>query len=389
MSSLLSTLGTVLNSIGEGNGMRDYQHAARTFVDSLYRLAPKQSTLFHVFLDLNQSVANGSIMNQTTQIEAGLMAKQVSLPRFTIQNKTYNAYNRKVVQQEKINYDPVNITFHDDSADVVLNLWKDYYSYYYRDSDYKISDYDYNSKYQQRTIQNWGFTPRLVNNDNQTYINSIQIYSLHQHRFSSYTLMRPIIQSFQHGQHTYGEYDPIEHQMTVAYEGVLYSSGTVSGGAVQGFDQIHYDNTPSPLSGAAGIARNAADLLNGLQAGDLGASLSNGLGLVNGLTNPNSGLKLAPTFNLQSIGSSILKGQNSQSTIFAPTSADVAAGLSTASAPVPNSYAAGYSGFTPTDTSIGSSLLDSSAQNQNINSQNTQTGDSNQGTPSDQAVVGG
>ena len=361
--SLLNTIGTVLNTIGQGDSVRDYQHAARTFVDSLYRLSPKQSTLFHVFLDINQAVANTGVMTQTAQIEAGLMAKQVSLPRFTIQNKIYNSYNRKVIQQEKINYDPINITFHDDSADVVLNMWKDYYSYYYRDSDYKISDYDYNSKYQKRTVQNWGFTPRVSNNDNQTYLNTIQIYSLHQHRFSSYTLMRPIIQSFQHGQHTYGEYDPIEHQMTVAYEGVVYSSGPVNNGRVTGFDQIHYDNHPSPLSGLAGIARNAADLLGGIESGDLGTTLDNGFGLFNSLSNSNFNLTQAPSFDLQSLGSSILRGQNTQSTIFAPTSADVSAGLSKSIPPIPGL------------TSVPLRL--------NINSQNSQIAASNQGTPSE------
>lgn len=361
MSTLSTIAGTILNSIGQGDSMRDYKHASRTFVDSLYRLAPKSSTLYHVFMDITPGLANGGVMNQTSQIETGLMAKSVALPKFNIATKTYNAYNRKIIQQEKINYDPVSFTFHDDSADVVLNFWKDYYSYYFRDSDYTIDTYNYDSKYQQRQQQNWGFSPRVANSGNRPYLNTIQIYSLHQKRFSSYVLVRPIITSFGHGQHEAGEYTPMEHQMTVAYEGVLYSSGPVSNGTVLGFDQIHYDNRTSPLVGPAGVVRNALDIVNGIQNGDLGSTVNNVFGILNqpAVNNPN--MVPVPSTNLLSLGASILRGQNTQSTIFAPTSAGVVAGLSTSVSPIP--------GF------------NSSMTPNSINTQNSQIGDSNQGTP--------
>jgi hypothetical protein len=78
-------------------------------------------------MDVNTAI---STVDQLSQIETGLMAKTVNLPKFTIQNKTYNAYNRKTLQQERVNYDPVNITFHDDSADVVRKFWYDYFTFY-------------------------------------------------------------------------------------------------------------------------------------------------------------------------------------------------------------------------------------------------------------------
>ena len=97
--------GDILQSIAPNQNIRDYQHAARTFVDGLYRLSPKLNNLFHVFIDVNQSIAN---IDSLSQIETGLMAKTVQLPKFTVQTKTHNAYNRKTVQQEKITYDPVS-----------------------------------------------------------------------------------------------------------------------------------------------------------------------------------------------------------------------------------------------------------------------------------------
>ena len=117
--------GQLLQSIAPNQNIRDYKHAARTFVDGLYRLSPKLNNLFHVFMDVNTAISS---VDQLSQIETGMMAKQVGLPKFNVQNKTYNAYNRKTVQQERVNYDPVTITFHDDSANV-RRLWIPYQNF--------------------------------------------------------------------------------------------------------------------------------------------------------------------------------------------------------------------------------------------------------------------
>ena len=321
--------GDLLQSIAPEQNIRDYQHAARTFVDGLYRLSPKLSNLYHVFIDLNQNIAG---TDQNSLIEMGLMAKSVNLPKFNVQNKVYNAYNRKMVQQERVNYDPVNITFHDDSADIVSMFWQNYFSYYYRDSDYlgNESTYTYDSKYKQRQQQLWGYSP-TVDDKNQPYINAIRIYSLHQKRFSAYYLVKPMITSFAHGQHSAGEYTPLEHQMTVAYESVLYESGPVEAGTVMGFDQIHYDNTPSPLRNAGAAIGSVKGIIKGIENGDLGSIINGGINAVNILTGTNIQLKQAPALDLSKIGNSILKGQNPFSTVFAPTSSSVQQGIKRAS----------------------------------------------------------
>jgi len=317
--------GDVLQSIAPNQNMRDWQHASRTFVDGLYRLSPKLQNLFHVFIDLNQNIAG---TDQNSQVEIGLMAKSVNLPKFNLQNKTYNAYNRKVVQQERVTYDPVSITFHDDSADIVSKFWQNYFAHYYRDSDYLGNEetYNYDSKYKTRQQQMWGYSP-LSDDKNQTYIKAIRIYSLHQKRFSSYYLIRPMITNFAHGEHEYGSYSPLEHSMTVQYESVLYESGPVSSGMVMGFDQIHYDKTPSPLRNAGAAIGSVKGILQGIQHGDLGSIVSGGINAVNILTGSNMQLKQAPALDLSNVGNSILKGQNPFSTVFAPTSASVQQGL--------------------------------------------------------------
>jgi len=322
--------------LGQGDNVRDYQHASRTFVDGLYRLAPKTQTLFHVFVDVNRNVAQ---IDQNSQIELGMLAKTVQLPKYSIQTKTYNAYNRKNIAQERINYDPVTLTFHDDSQDVVRNFWFGYYSYYYRDADHQQPIYNMESKYKERQEQNWGFSPNNPKAEN--YISSLRIYSLHQKAFSSYTLIRPTITSFSHGQHVSGEYNLMEHQMTVAYEAVQYETGAVTNGTVQGFAEIHYDQTPSPLSsigggttsilGPGGLVDGVSDSITNLANGNIFAAA---LGAYRTSKNfKKTSIKDVAKSEIAQTGRNILRGQNPLSTIFVPTSSSIKEGLSRASPP--------------------------------------------------------
>lgn len=327
----------LLSQVANGDNIKDWQHASKTFVDGLYRLSPKIGSMFHVFIDVNHEITPGD------PTEIGMMAKSVTLPKFTVQNKVMNAYNRKMIHQERINYDPISLTFHDDSSDVVTKFWQGYYQYYYRDWEQQEPIYKQESKYKKRTSQNWGFSPKSASADAPHYINSIRIYSLHQKSFSSYILMNPMIQSFAHGQHTAGDYTPLEHSMTVAYEAIHYEQGTVKSGLVQGFAHVHYDKSASPLTslgggtnslfGQGGIVAGAGDVMTNLAAGNFGAAALGALRTGTNLKNTN--IKSAASAELQQTAMSILRGQNTQSTVFVPTISSVQAGLAKATTAIP------------------------------------------------------
>ena len=319
--------------LGRGDQIKDYTHASKTFVDGLYRLAPKSKNLFHVFIDLNPAAAS---TDQNSQIEIGLMAKTLQLPKFNVQTKVLNAYNRKNIAQERINYDPVSISFHDDSANIVRNFWYGYYSYYYRDSDHELTVYEQEHKYKTRQEQTWGYTPKQSSSI--PYITSIRIYSLHQKSFSSYILIHPTIMSFGHGEHTAGDDDFLEHTMQVGYEAIQYETGSVSNQTVLGFGEIHYDNSPSPLSsigggtrsilGPGGLVQGAGDVVTNLQNGNfLGAALG---GLRTGTNLKNMSLSAVASGEFSQLGRNILRGQNPLSSVFVPTSGSIKSGLSKA-----------------------------------------------------------
>jgi len=244
----MAILDNFVSQVFGSDNIKDYRHANQLFVGDNFRLAPKQGFLYHVFFDLDPSISR---ISKENQIEAGMMVKSVDLPKFSIDTKVLNSYNRPNIVQNKIKYDSVNISFHDDNADAVRNFWFDYYYYYYRDADLGYADksgivnpaYYIPTKYDLRTNNNFGYSPKnyssFTSNQVQQYIKSIRIYSLHKRRFSEYTLINPMITSFRHGQHQAGSGEPMSHEMTISYEFVLYAAGNVSKNTVKGFADIH------------------------------------------------------------------------------------------------------------------------------------------------------
>jgi len=236
-----------LKPILRGEATHPYAHATKLFVEDNYRLAPKSAHLYYVYFDVNPGAL--SLVSSAPQqyIEAGMLAKRVELPKFNTNTKTLNAYNRKNIIQTHITYDPITIQFHDDAADVVLSFWNDYYSYYYRDSDYTPESYTSPSKYQPRANQDWGFTPR--SQSVAPFLNSIKIYSMHNKEFTEYILINPSITAWRHGEHNSSEGGGLmEHSMTIAFETVQYRGGVVDLENEPIGLGLHYDNYLSPIS---------------------------------------------------------------------------------------------------------------------------------------------
>ena len=124
---------------------------------------------------------------------------------------------------------------------------------------------------------------------NNPYLKAIEIFVLHQHRFTSMTLVNPVIGSFAHDNVDHADGTGImANTMQVFYETVIYKSGLIKKGIVPGgFATINYDNEPSPLGvlgrgtnsifGPGGIVDGIGSTIRNLQSGNiLGAILSAG-----------------------------------------------------------------------------------------------------------------
>jgi len=320
----MSILNDVLHGIGAGPSVRDFQHASKIFVSNAYELSPKYAFLFHVAFDIDSNLTR---LPNIEKLQLGMLVKSASLPKFTVDTKILNAYNRVNIVQNKIKYDPVTITFHDDSADVVRDFWYDYMSHYYRDSDYAPTLYTQPTKYNLQQTEHWGYQPAKYSSNGtvERILNSIKLYSLHQKRFTEYVLVNPTITSFGHGQHQQGQNEFLENTMTVSFETVLYNYGSIKiGGEPDGFATLDYDKVPSPLTPAGGGTTSLlgqGGLLDAAQG--IGQSLApNADGTLNPLGVLQSGITGLRAFNnlkgqsllglagseLKNIGQGILSG---------------------------------------------------------------------------------
>ena len=129
-----NALGAFLGTPGAPSGayLRDFTHASKTFVSDSYALAPKFKFLFHTYFNINPAALDSTMTANFSNY--GLLVKDIRLPSYRFATHTLNQYNRKRIVQTKINYDPVEITFHDDNSNVINKLWYAYYTYYYKDA---------------------------------------------------------------------------------------------------------------------------------------------------------------------------------------------------------------------------------------------------------------
>ena len=290
--------------------LRDAQHAHKTFTANNYELAPRNKFLFHVYFTLNTEIPGlRSVFGQDEQATVGLLVKTIDLPTFSIETETHNQYNRKRIAQKRVEYNPVEMTFHDDASDLIRRLWYNYFSYYYRDPSqgygsagsasedpgFAYSERDIYSP--ERKANDWGFYGEgfgpggeLVSKP--AFFRDITIYGLNQQRWASYVLINPLITQWNHDRYDYSQGDGImENRVTVEYESVKYYSGIVgedgNSTSVPGFgNPTHYDKVTSPnaraggnqtIFGQGGLVDSGLSVIDDLANGDiLGAAQTAG-----------------------------------------------------------------------------------------------------------------
>jgi hypothetical protein len=312
--------GAVDSFVGETQPMmKDYQHADRLYVRDTYARAPKVGFLYFVQFNINRAILNQDpLWAKNGPTTVGLLVKRIDLPKFQVLTETLNQYNRKTVVQTHIKYNPISLDFHDDNSDLTTGLWKNYYNYYYGDgvtgvnantnantgkssggvlgylgglfkgkggpdSNVTVPASYLDTKYRNGDIN---FNYGLNNGQSIPFFSSVDIYVLHQHRFSQYTLVNPLVTEWTHDSLDQSSNEKIlASKMQLAYESVLYNNGAIrKGSSSNSFVAQYYDVTPSPLSiggvgsasllGPGGVLAGAGDVLGSLQDGNfLGAFL--------------------------------------------------------------------------------------------------------------------
>ena len=335
-------LGNILKGALQTDYVRDYQHASRTFRANNYALLPKTKRWWHIVFDINDGAkrlvkqaredmggkstryggADWSDSDGNTKIS--VLAKSVKLPSYRFETKRYNQYNRQVIGVNKITYEAINISFHDDSLNLIRNFWDAYYTYYVMDSRYRRmssiksesqglpipaewqqDSFLYSPLYSEQHSQYWGLD--TVHGDGQIldrkvpFFDSIKIYHFSRPvdmagqdeddlpHYAEYTLVNPIITSFEHDTLEYSSSEATANTMNIEYETVLYAQGVLDSDAKEvptwaRTTGVYYDRTKSPLdrpaasiAGRSGLLSTGTSVVGDLKAGNLlGAALTAG-----------------------------------------------------------------------------------------------------------------
>jgi hypothetical protein len=229
-----------------------YDHASRLYVDNYYELAPKAGWMYYVELNINPRVKLSIPGLDASWVErhrkVGILAKAADMPGFDMKTEALNQYNRKSYIQTSIDYKPITIRFHDDMANVTTNLWKNYYNYYYADGTYGETALENPLAFGDNKLQADVFAYGLNTPHNDKFFTSIDIYLLNRQKYSSVTLVNPIIKNWSHGKldQENGK-DFLDSSMVVEYESVFYDLYNRSSKDIGFNDPRFYNPTPSPL----------------------------------------------------------------------------------------------------------------------------------------------
>jgi hypothetical protein len=244
-------------SLGSGS-VRDYAHAAQIFRTNDFSRAPKSKYLFYVTFNINPAATSDQFTAAPTPVgpnELSYLVKSIDMPKFEIDIQDLNQYNKRVIIQRSIKYNPISIKFHDDNIGSLRHFWQSYYNYYYADGSYTNLDYDTlnDDKYTARKKSRWGMDTGAKT----SYLTSIEIYSMyHGSETQLITLQNPFISNFSHDTHDYAEGNGIlESSMQVHYNGVTYEDSIDASYGIPGFgldSPDTYDTETSAIAGSNG-----------------------------------------------------------------------------------------------------------------------------------------
>ena len=324
----------VSGALSPKGNLGDQAHAARLYVDDAHRLSPKSKFLYHVSFNLNPEAVQ--LIPQLKTQEINMLVKSVDLPKYQIATTLKHQYNKKRNLQTRLDYDPINIVFHDDNFGQTTAMWEAYYRYYFRDGNYAAVDgssnpntsnaaYNRGSSYQGEEANNFRYG--MDNDSLKPFFESIQIYQMSRKRYTAFTLVNPLISEWGHDTMDNSSSDAVANNMTIQYETVWYARGPVKDGSAPksfGSASGHYDQVPSPNSlsgggtssvfGVGGIAGCVADVFGDISSGAAFSSPTNFLGTVLKATSISQNAKSLGKEGLRQEGFGILKDQIGKAT---------------------------------------------------------------------------
>ncbi|MBA11062.1 MAG: hypothetical protein CMC73_07635 [Flavobacteriaceae bacterium] len=239
--------------------LRDARHAHQIYTQGGLDFAPKVKFLYHVVFTITPAAVQNARNTGSFLKQLSTLVKTADLPSYSTQIETKKQYNRIKNMQTRIDYDPVNITMHDDNVGITTKMLEEYYRYYYQDGNKfgptnNVKDFEPRDKYG-KDVHRYG----LDGAPDTPFFKDIVIYQLARQEWTSYTLINPLIEKFQHDSVDASDgVGMLQNALTVVYEGVIYNRGSV-GSEPTGFadGDTGYDLEPSYLNGSISSQRTS------------------------------------------------------------------------------------------------------------------------------------
>jgi len=190
---------------------------------------PRPKFLFGARFYTQSKNAPGVYTGGNTDDAVTFMLKYVDRPKMNFEVEELNQYNKPRLANTKVKFQDLTMRFHDTVDDRVLQLFQDYYHFYFGDGrKSNINDYRYDiisPEFVDNGNTGWGFKPNPnLNGDNQHFFSHIEIYHFFGGMYNTMTLVHPKLTMFDHDSNDYADGTTgAEIQMGVKFEGLYYS----------------------------------------------------------------------------------------------------------------------------------------------------------------------
>lgn len=183
--------------------------------------------------------------------------KKIDKPNVDLKNKTLNQYNRKRVVYTNTEYKPVNVLLWDTVDNKPLDMWRQYFTYYFGDGRQKtpwtMGQSTVSDKFSDGT--GWGLRPLT---EEVNFFTSLDVYAIFGRRYTRVRYLNPKITNVNFNSYQSDGEQLNDISMQIAYETINYDpSEDITPGIAAQFGFTVGPPPVNPDVGTSGTIRDA------------------------------------------------------------------------------------------------------------------------------------
>lgn len=191
----------------------------------LMRSIPRYKFMYYATFVVNSDAQNlFPDMTDLGNYEQGIsfMIKSIDKPKVDLQVQELNQYNRKRYVYTRLKYNPIQIRFHDTVDDRVLQVWVNYFRYYFGDSRPKSSAvYDDSVIGTFNDSSGWGLRPV---SEQINFFKRVELYAMFGQKYTQVNYINPRITNVDWQNFESEQSGSEEVNMSLDYEALEYAA---------------------------------------------------------------------------------------------------------------------------------------------------------------------